>query len=102
MIARPPRDVCRRPKGIRPIVGICGSARRADPDENRRILGNVALEQRDRVDRLGRHAGGEGVRRGMCRSPSDRRVDRSEEHTSELQSLMRISYALLRLKKKKE
>src|SRR3546814_7716791 len=27
--------------------------------------------------------------------------ERSEEHTSELQSLMRISYAVLRLKKKK-
>src|SRR3546814_3709848 len=30
-----------------------------------------------------------------------RRADRSEEHTSELQSLMRISYAVLCLKKKK-
>src|SRR3546814_6382166 len=29
-------------------------------------------------------------------------VGRSEEHTSELQSLMRISYAVLRLKKKKQ
>src|SRR3546814_6696729 len=28
-------------------------------------------------------------------------LDRSEEHTSELQSLMRISYAVFRLKKKK-
>src|SRR3546814_1971066 len=28
--------------------------------------------------------------------------DRSEEHTSELQSLMRISYAVFRLKKKKK
>src|SRR3546814_4057263 len=28
--------------------------------------------------------------------------ERSEEHTSELQSLMRISYAVFRLKKKKE
>src|SRR3546814_10840128 len=28
-------------------------------------------------------------------------ADRSEEHTSELQSLMRISYAVFRLKKKK-
>src|SRR3546814_8784631 len=28
-------------------------------------------------------------------------ADRSEEHTSELKSLMRISYAVLRLKKKK-
>src|SRR3546814_4481262 len=29
-------------------------------------------------------------------------VDRSEEHTSELQSLMRISYAVFCLKKKKQ
>src|SRR3546814_2884802 len=31
---------------------------------------------------------------------SNRRVERSEEHTSELQSLMRISYAVFCLKKK--
>src|SRR3546814_8174907 len=31
-----------------------------------------------------------------------RREDRSEEHTSELQSLMRISYAVFCLKKKNE
>src|SRR3546814_8781617 len=31
----------------------------------------------------------------------DQRRDRSEEHTSELQSLMRISYAVFCLKKKK-
>src|SRR3546814_3170430 len=31
-----------------------------------------------------------------------RRADRSEEHTSELQSLMRISYAVFCLKKKKK
>src|SRR3546814_1559574 len=44
----------------------------------------------DRIDRLGPHAG-------------HRVVDglRSEEHTSELQSLMRISYAVFCLKKKK-
>src|SRR3546814_1725966 len=34
------------------------------------------------------------------RSPSDDRSGRSEEHTSELQSLMRISYAVFCLKKK--
>src|SRR3546814_9522243 len=35
--------------------------------------------------------------------PSHRRAgDRSEEHTSELQSLMRISYAVFCLKKKKK
>src|SRR3546814_6747044 len=33
-------------------------------------------------------------------SEMDARMDRSEEHTSELQSLMRISYAALCLKKK--
>src|SRR3546814_8859983 len=34
-------------------------------------------------------------------STSSRRTKRSEEHTSELQSLMRISYAVFCLKKKK-
>src|SRR3546814_4422751 len=34
--------------------------------------------------------------------PKARRVERSEEHTSELQSLMRISYAVFCLKKKKK
>src|SRR3546814_5083805 len=39
----------------------------------------------------------------ICRSTSCRRcpIMRSEEHTSELQSLMRISYAVFCLKKKK-
>src|SRR3546814_16768917 len=36
------------------------------------------------------------------RDAFDRRSDRSEEHTSELQSLMRISYAVFCLKKKKK
>src|SRR3546814_9302913 len=38
-----------------------------------------------------------------CRAGEDQRgVVRSEEHTSELQSLMRISYAVFCLKKKKQ
>src|SRR3546814_5429444 len=37
----------------------------------------------------------------MTDRPSSRIVLRSEEHTSELQSLMRISYAVFCLKKKK-
>src|SRR3546814_4153553 len=45
-------------------------------------------------DHVGRHALGE-------RRPAEDRV-RSEEHTSELQSLMRISYAVFCLKKKKK
>src|SRR3546814_3886896 len=40
-------------------------------------------------------------RRGCSRCPSSRANRRSEEHTSELQSLMRISYAVFCLKKKK-
>src|SRR3546814_10605962 len=35
-------------------------------------------------------------------SGADRAAERSEEHTSELQSLMRISYAVFCLKKKKQ
>src|SRR3546814_10576967 len=39
---------------------------------------------------------------GSNRPPRGRRRARSEEHTSELQSLMRISYAVFCLKKKKK
>src|SRR3546814_9240719 len=54
--------------------------------------------------RIGSDAGRGGVRRrargeGRHRQPAS---DRSEEHTSELQSLMRISYAVFCLKKKKK
>src|SRR3546814_4179687 len=47
--------------------------------------------------RLGRDSGA-GHRRGRPAEPAAR----SEEHTSELQSLMRISYAVFCLKKKKQ
>src|SRR3546814_5863217 len=40
-------------------------------------------------------------RKGNARSGPTYREARSEEHTSELQSLMRISYAVFCLKKKK-
>src|SRR3546814_7833799 len=44
------------------------------------------------------------LRHGVCqpRCAGHGKIDRSEEHTSELQSLMRISYAVFCLKKKKE
>src|SRR3546814_5743628 len=38
--------------------------------------------------------------RGRRQGRDDQEADRSEEHTSELQSLMRISYAVFCLKKK--
>src|SRR3546814_10530340 len=50
--------------------------------------------------RFGEHRGGMFVRaRGVADGRTVER--RSEEHTSELQSLMRISYAVFCLKKKK-
>src|SRR3546814_10850508 len=43
-----------------------------------------------------------GFRRGLRQRAQFRPPGRSEEHTSELQSLMRTSYAVFCLKKKKE
>src|SRR3546814_5865319 len=43
---------------------------------------------------------GGGVAGGKCCNAAGRPGNRSEEHTSELQSLMRISYAVFCLKKK--
>src|SRR3546814_7294906 len=43
----------------------------------------------------------QGARRLLDAAPAGGRTPRSEEHTSELQSLMRISYAVFCLKKKK-
>src|SRR3546814_2655572 len=51
------------------------------------------------VDDVGRDHGGEAVGDDEGGAPADQR---SEEHTSELQSLMRISYAVFCLKKKKQ
>src|SRR3546814_2029938 len=50
------------------------------------------------VDSLPRNAGPQGLGAGLLGGKS---LGRSEEHTSELQSLMRISYAVFCLKKKK-
>src|SRR3546814_7814339 len=55
---------------------------------------------RDRV--ASRPAGVRACYRHLARRPGDDALSpRSEEHTSELQSLMRISYAVFCLKKKK-
>src|SRR3546814_3485128 len=50
------------------------------------------------ADRPGRHDAGNGAGKG--RKQRNEGPPRSEEHTSELQSLMRISYAVFSLKKK--
>src|SRR3546814_9495781 len=62
----------------------------AEPLLRERIAGIVAMESYANA--------GDGVR-GVIARMQARRGDRSEEHTSELQSLMRISYAVFCLKK---
>src|SRR3546814_2570151 len=54
--------------------------------------------QAHRIAKL--RAAAEQPRRGREQPVEQRENERSEEHTSELQSLMRISYAVFRLKKK--
>src|SRR3546814_8510026 len=57
----------------------------------------IAAHQRRDVDQ--RHIGAIGVA-GVAVGKEEMLRQRSEEHTSELQSLMRISYAVFCLKKK--
>src|SRR3546814_1794681 len=73
-----------------------------------RAVGALLADQRERVDGFAVDAfdGGDGVaahalvRLWMERIERGVAGTRSEEHTSELQSLMRISYAVFCLKKK--
>src|SRR3546814_5982387 len=66
----------------------CGASHRRRPTRTGRLPARPAAR------RAGAH------RTGRSDLPARRREIRSEEHTSELQSLMRISYAVLCLKKK--
>src|SRR3546814_1820390 len=65
------------------------------------VAGEDALEMRRRITGAPRKIG-ERERFLAALDRGDRRQHRSEEHTSELQSLMRISYAVFCLKKKKK
>src|SRR3546814_3627183 len=85
-----------------PQTSLYGEARRLVAAA-RRWRGHGRWRRRAAVDRAGggrisRQAG--IVRRGRAQAGDRRRRHRSEEHTSELQSLMRISYAVFCLKKK--
>src|SRR3546814_5998291 len=90
MIRRPPRST--RTDTLFPYTtlfrsgtGQGGDLARADAHQQRRSL-------------FHRQVPGDAARRLYAHV----RADRSEEHTSELQSLMRISYAVFCLKKKKQ
>src|SRR3546814_10173392 len=105
MIRRPPRST--RTDTLFPYTTLFRSNFdvRIDRPGRRRADRHDAQACRSRPD-AGRQAGrcrprrGDGrAETGACRRPH--RAKRSEEHTSELQSLMRISYAVFCLKKKK-
>src|SRR3546814_2147130 len=91
MIRRPPRST--RTDTLFPYTTLFRSVVAGEPP---RHLGQVVGPEREELRGPGDLAGRDGGPGQL-----DHRADRSEEHTSELQSLMRISYAVFCLKKKK-
>src|SRR3546814_8143893 len=69
-----------------------------DPSVRRRLWGSDDMAG---IDRWAVHAGGRSILDAVEQGLELGRDARSEEHTSELQSLMRISYAVFCLKKQK-
>src|SRR3546814_3731176 len=93
MIRRPPRST--RTDTLFPYTTLFRSAAATDRRRTGARPARAALHRRDPLAQPADHA----------RRPDAAHVSqqgRSEEHTSELQSLMRISYAVFCLKKKKE
>src|SRR3546814_6862380 len=86
----------RRSSDLDPAVRTVG----ARPDDPGRDLGAVRPPPPDRGAAGARGACGSGAGAGQGTLRAVHRAARSEEHTSELQSLMRISYAVFCLKKK--
>src|SRR3546814_1334961 len=105
MIRRPP--ISTRTDTLFPYTTLFLSVRRSagprasDPGSSAPVdqLSGRGFQHAGRMieDRIARHSGSRvrHFHRGIAE------FDRSEEHTSELQSLMRISYAVFCLKKKK-
>src|SRR3546814_7336257 len=96
MIRRPPRST--RTDTLFPYTTLFRSADAPG-------IGPPRFRLQFRDDLAGAHLG--RSRYGPCRKAREQGVERvlvgrSEEHTSELQSLMRISYAVFCLKKKKQ
>src|SRR3546814_5761455 len=102
MIRRPPRST--RTDTLFPYTTLFRSRLAVGEDEARRLLDDAIdgrqaepgpladiLGGKEGFENLGQHVGGN----------AGAGIARSEEHTSELQSLMRISYAVFCLKKKK-
>src|SRR3546814_5894446 len=101
MIRRPPRST--RTDTLFPYTTLFRSRKfvqilRRDADAFRFAFQNLA----QRLARETRDLALEGADARLARVIADQIAQRSEEHTSELQSLMRISYAVFCLKKKKK
>src|SRR3546814_7931002 len=92
MIRRPPRST--RPDTLCPDTPLCRSRLGLQRPGNHRQPRHLRSDRRARRTRQGER------NRPLPPAFPQRRVGRSEEHTSELQSLMRISYAVFCLKKK--
>src|SRR3546814_1776244 len=98
MIRRPPRST--RTDTLFPYTTLFRSCLAEDVERDAAVgAGGCIAAHRGARNRVRNHVARGDQPRG------DRHivgVDRSEEHTSELQSLMRISYAVFCLKKKKQ
>src|SRR3546814_2209008 len=84
---------------------LCGGDNDPETDEGKDVLDHVGYSEsiaggdaEPSADGVVVHAPGQRDKWCRCRT----RLARSEEHTSELQSLMRISYAVFCLKKKNQ
>src|SRR3546814_3376309 len=97
MIRRPPRST--RTDTLFPYTTLFRSLAPGDGAEFMSALAELLAGRVLEFGREGAAADARRVRLGDAEHETDRR--RSEEHTSELQSLMRISYAVFCLKKKK-
>src|SRR3546814_5525448 len=108
MIRRPPRST--RTDTLFPYTTLFrsppsrkASGHRPLPVASNLLADNMPIDSQKAMPRCGAIARDRraGVFRGRRRAPPCDPRSRSEEHTSELQSLMRISYAVFCLKKKK-
>src|SRR3546814_2062578 len=98
MLRRPPRST--RTDTLFPYTTLFRSpAPRTTQDRH----GLSVLRLVSALERQGKHpVRPESTQRAGCTVQTQAGKSRSEEHTSELQSLMRISYAVFCLKKKKK
>src|SRR3546814_4140215 len=101
MIRRPPRST--RTDTLFPYTTLFRSRGRGERPEEAHLIGEVTEVLHHGVGEGAEGRADQELGAELLPGPHDlHSLLRSEEHTSELQSLMRISYAVFCLKKKKE